>query len=341
MWTSAMPERDLDAVWTVLETEPPTSGIEVSGTGFELNAGEVLAGVDADLQRQLLIPLLPGEAASTDTRGRAVHMLRVTVDGEHFLALVCRAAELHTVFTQFARELLSSLQGAASPARAAVATLDRWRSLFSDAVRAGLIGEPALVGLLGELLTLEQLLARGAASHLAYWTGPDGSQHDLRVPSRALEVKSTLAREGRIVGISSIEQLEPPPSARLWMTHHRFEADPGGYNLGDAATRVLSAGAGRVELATSLHKVGVNLDYLQPYDERRYRLVESRTYAVPQASFPRITRPSFVGGAVPPGVLRISYSIDLTNEPPSPLAQGDEEQLLAEMAEETLGGMGS
>jgi hypothetical protein len=336
-----MPERDLDAVWTVLETEPPTSGIEVSGTGFQLSAGEVLAGVDADLHRQLLIPLLPGEAAVADTRGRAVHVVRATVDGKHFLSLVCRSAELHPVFTQFARELLSSLVGAASPARAAVATLERWRTLFSDAARGALLGEQALVGLLGELLTLERLLERGAGSHLEYWTGPDGHQHDFRSRSRALEVKSTLAREGRIIGISSVDQLEAPPNARLWMTHHRFDVDPAGHSLEDAATRVLRAGARRAELAACLQKVGVNLDHLEPYAGRRYRTVESRTYAVPGAAFPRLTRSSFVGAAVPPGVLRISYSIDLTNEPPGPLAPEEEERLIADLAEETHGAMGS
>src|SRR5688500_8953526 len=107
-----MASRDLEAVWTVLETERPSSGIEVSGLGNGVVAGELLLGVDADLRRHLLIPLLPGEAAPTDMQGQAVHLVRLGIDGAQFLAFVCLQPDLNLVFTQFCRELIASLADA-------------------------------------------------------------------------------------------------------------------------------------------------------------------------------------------------------------------------------------
>jgi len=340
-WTSAMARRDLDAVWTVLDTQRPTSGIEVSGTGYQVAAGEVLAGIDADRRRHLLIPLLAGEAARTDTRGRAVHVTRVSHRGVHFLAIVCLSPDLHTVFTQFARELVDSVEAVPSPARSAVEVFDRWRALFSDAVQHGVIGEEKLVGLLGELLTVETLIRHGAPGLLSFWTGPLGQQHDFRSPSYGLEVKSSLVREGRVLGISSIDQLDAPAGVQLCLAHHRIDRDPGGFSLEDVVRRVLSLGCSRQQLTARLREVGVDMDDLSPYAGRRFRLIESRLYDVGGYSFPRITRSSFAAGDIPPGTLRLSYSIDLTNQPPNPLNADEAERVYYDMARDASDGMGS
>ena len=205
-----MDNRDLDGLWTVLETAPPSAGVEVVGTRYSVGAGEVLAGIDSDRRRYLLIPMVAGEAARTDTRGRAVQIVRISHSGVHFLAFVCLTSDLHVVFTQFSRELVAAVAEAVSPAKAAVEMFDRWRALFSDAAQAGVIGEEKLAGLMGELLILEELLSHGSPDQLHYWTGPTGHQQDFRTSSLALEVKTTLVREGRIVGISSVDQLDVP-----------------------------------------------------------------------------------------------------------------------------------
>jgi hypothetical protein len=341
MWISAMARQDLDALWTVLETQPPNAGIEVTDTGYTVAAGAALAGLDSQLRRQVLIPLLPGEAAHTDTRGRAVHVVRVAIGQEQFLALQCLSPDLHTVFTQFARELLVSVEGAPSPARAASQVFERWRALFSEAAQRGLLGAERLIGLLGELLTLEILLRLGAPSDLAIWAGPSGQQHDFRTPSHALEVKSTLVREGRIVCISSIDQLDVPVGVRLWLAHHRLDRDPAGFNLPEVVQRVLSQGGSRSRLATHFDQLGVDLEDLGAYVEARFRLAGSWAYDVKGPDFPRITRSSFNDGMLPPGTLRFSYSIDLTNQPPIPLTPELAEELYADIAEDAAHGMGS
>ncbi|MGV0872060.1 PD-(D/E)XK motif protein [Mycolicibacterium sp. XJ879] len=337
----AMVEKDLAAVWTVLETNPPKDAIETVGTGFNVGAGELLAGIGTEGRRYLLIPLLPGEAARTDTRGRAVHLTRVRLGEALYMAVVCLNPELYNVFTQFSRELVATLKDAASPAKVAGEAFDKWRALFSDAARHGVLAEDQLVGLLGELLLLQALLGSGASSDLSYWRGPSGETHDFRTNSYALEAKTTLVRDGRVVPISGVDQLDSPPSTSLYMVHRRLERDPNGFNLQDVLAGLNTAGAASSSLGAALNDAGVNLNDLAPYEPHRFRTAETRTYAVDNPSFPRITRSSFKIGDIPPGTLRISYSIDLTNEPPSPLTSEDAEALIQAIATEATNGMGT
>ena len=212
-------------------------------------------------------------------------------------------------------------------------------SLFSEAGPSGVIGEERLIGLLGELLTLEALLANQAPGDLTYWKGPNNEAQDFRTQNNALEVKSTLVREGRIISISSVDQLHPPPNADLCLIHHRLERDPGGFNISDLVQRLVSMGASASALQAGLAENGVDASNLKAYVARRYRSVETRTYAVTGFAFPRITRNSFVGGDIPAGTLRLSYSIDLTNEPPSPLSPSEANDVLHQLAKEAAHGM--
>lgn len=336
-----MDRRDLAAVWTVLESDLPNAGIVAVGIGYSVAAGEIMAGVDGEGHRFILIPLMPGEAAKVDTKGRAVHLLRLKHAETQFLAVMCLSRDLYSVFTQFSRELLGSVESVDSPAKAAADAFDRWKALFSDAIQRGLLPESQLVGLIGELLTVQALLKISAPADLLYWRGPFGDAQDVRTQSHALEVKATLAREGRIVGISSIDQLQPRPHTSLFLVHHQLETDPGGFNVMEVTQRLLSLGASPLALAAGLAEHRINLDDLGPYEGRRYRLVKTRMYDVAEAAFPRITRASFSEGDIPAGTLRVSYSIDLTNEPPVPLSTDSMNLVLHAIAKDAGYGMDS
>ena len=340
-WTSGMDELDLSAVWTVLETELPDAGVDAASTGYEVAAGELLAGIDSGGNRFLLIPLLPGEAARTDVKGRALRLMRLQHAGHNYLAVACFAPDLFPVFTQFSRELVASIREAESPAKASTQAFERWKALFSDEVQRGLISEQKLIGLLGELMMLETLLASGAPKHLDYWLGPFGGVQDIQTGAVAIEVKSTLIREGTIVGISSVDQLDPPLGREIYLAHYRLDYDPSGFTLDDVVKRLLSLGASRETLTDGLKKNGVHLGRLDVYSGRRYRLIGTRLYDANDTFFPRITRRSFTAGDIPAGTLRLSYSIDLTNDPPSPLTEEKVKALIERTGREALDGMDS
>jgi hypothetical protein len=319
----------------------PDAGVDAAPTGYEVAAGELLAGVDSGGSRFLLIPLLPGEAARTDMKGRALRLMRLKHADRNYLAVACFAPDLFPVFTQFSRELVSSIKEAESPAKASTQAFERWKALFSDAAQRGLISEQKLVGLIGELLMLEELLGNQAPSNLNYWLGPFGGVQDFVTQGVAIEVKSTLVREGTIVGISSVDQLEPPPGRDIYLAYYRLDNDPSGFSLDDVVKRLLELGASRETLTVGLDRNGIDLQQLSVYSGRRYRLTETRLYDAAGTCFPRITRGSFVDGDTPAGTLRLSYSIDLTNDPPSPLNDGDRRSLIERTSREALDGMDS
>lgn len=334
-WILKMSEIDLDGAWTVLATSPPASGISVSPTGDQVVAGPLLVGIDHESRRHLLIPLLLGEAVRTNRTGSGVQLGRLAHEGTHYLSVYCLVPELHTVFTQFCRELILTVRTSSSPARDAAEALNRWRALFADAERHPTLNDEALTGLIGELLVVERLLAFGASKDLSYWVGPNSAVHDIRTASHAIEVKATLVREGRIVSISSIEQLQEPSGADLVLVHTRLDRDPGGFDLAELVDRLISAGAERYEVERRLRELRIG-DASQ-YTSRRFRIADTRSYRVPSTAFPRVIRSSFVGGDLPPGILHLGYAIDLTNEPPHPLSDAADEAAFKALAMEAAG----
>lgn len=330
-----MPDLDLHSIWSVLQTEAtgPDEALEVVASGVEIRAGEVLLGVDNHARRILLVPLLPGEAFAEDRTGRAIRLVRVTIAGVTYLAAVSLRDDLDVVFSQFVTELLRDISGSRSPASETVAALARWRLLFSSVSAAGILSDQAVIGLLAELVTLRDLLDLDEQRRLSVWQGPSGSQHDFRSGSLGLEVKGTLVREGRIVPISSILQLQEPPGGELYLYHYRFEKDADGLTIPQLVSEILSMGVEAQKFTSLIEEVGYQIDTSEDYEFRSYRVVERRMYEVDGDAFPRITPSNFHGGSVPPGTLRISYSIDLTNDPPSPLDARAVTQVLTRMTE--------
>jgi len=190
------------------------------------------------------------------------------------------------------------------------------------------------MGLVAELLCLELILTADPTRRVDVWTGPDRSQHDFRRGDTALEVKATTLREGRVVAISSVDQLDPPPSGRLFLALHRFQpaAPTQGITLPQQIDRIYKLGVEATEFERRLAAAGYHPIHDVEYNNRGLQLIEQRFYDADADNFPSIRRASFVGGDVPPGTLRLSYSIDLTNEPPTPLASGELGRVIADLA---------
>lgn len=317
-----MNEAGLDLIWKVLraEHEQTHQQIAVVPSGVSVRAGHVLAGVDGDGNYHLLVPLRPGEAFAEDRSGGAVNLMRLEHEGLHYLSAVCLSRDLDDVFTQFAKELLHSLEGAETGARSVVESLARWRALFSTGQSARM-SDSQVVGLLGELLTLERIVELDPARRISSWTGPFGSEHDFVAGGSAIEVKSTTAREGRLLSISSVDQLDPPSGGGLYLAWYRFEPHPDGEAVPDVVRRVSNLAVEASAFNTHLAAAGYSVDEAETLEARRFKVVEHHLYDTNATEFPRLTRGSFVEGDVPPGVLRVSYQIDLTNQPPVPLTE--------------------
>lgn len=335
MWTSVA---DLAASWTVLETEAAGDGPETLravSTGIAVSAGPIDAGVDAAGHRHLLIPLLDGEAVAEDRGGRGVQIWRVDLGGRLFVSLVCLVPALNDVFERLASEVLAEVQAAPSPARRAAEVLHDWKELLAAAA-SGPLSDERLVGLLAELLCFEEVVRLDPLRRVDTWNGPSRDQHDLRYGDFAVEVKATTAREGRVVSISSVDQLDPTPASTLHIAFHRFQAATtgAGESLPGVVGRLLALGVNSTDLYKRLALVGYSTVDEDNYRSRLFRLTERRIYDTSQQHFPAIVRDSFKAGDLPPGTLRLSYAIDLTNEPPAPMTADQEAQLWRALAGE-------
>lgn len=199
-----------------------------------------------------------------------------------------------------------------------------WRELLGNAMRDM---QPHSV--LGELLIYEYLLERENGQ--VAWTGPSGASHDFQGESGDAEVKSTLQRYDSLVQITGQFQLQD--GADLWLYLCRLEPSGNGVSIDDIVKRV-----SRHVRGDDLNARLAGLGYEPGNSARRERftVLEVRRYHVDD-SFPRISAQSFVGGAVPPGIQRISYAVDL-GMVPSELIQLPREYYGAVSAESSSGG---
>jgi hypothetical protein len=117
------------------------------------------------------------------------------------------------------------------------------------------------------------------------------------------------------------------------VAHHRFEPDPAGDSLPDAIDRIAGLGVPHSSILEKLSLLGYRASDATHYSRRRYSLVDWRLYDVESPAFPRLVPGSFGSGVLPPGIVRVNYSIDLTNEPPTPLDDVARHRVLQQLAD--------
>lgn len=185
---------------------------------------------------------------------------------------------------------------------------ESWSDVLGNAVRHM---KPHSV--VGELLIYEHLLEENTGR--VSWTGPNGASHDLQCAVGNAEVKSTLRRYESIIEISGQFQLQT--NEELWLYFCRLEPSSLGFSI-NALVKELAKrpDVRKSELNAKLAALG--------YEEgssarrKRFALLEVKRYRVDD-TFPRISSRSFVDGVMPPGIQRISYSIDLGILPGEPV----------------------
>jgi hypothetical protein len=236
-----------------------------------------------------------------------------------YLDVVCLLPHLANLFSIVADEMLLGVKDMPDNApQACLKVLNRWRELLERPAQS-LLGPERVAALLAELTWVERVARLSASRALGVWRGPLNDRHDLSGPRCAVEVKSTIAREGRFVEIHGDRQLESDADLPLYLAFHRYErVQENGVGLPDLVTSLLELGVDRLQLLSLLAKVGYDERDVDAYRQMRFREIESRTYAVTD-DFPRIVPASFSAGSVPERVFSLRYTIDLEGEPPYPI----------------------
>lgn len=160
--------------------------------------------------------------------------------------------------------------------------------------------------LLGELLVMEKFLAAGRCPR---WSGIEHATHDIEMDDASVEVKSTIARYGHEVTISSVYQMRPVNDKPLYLSFIRFEESGLGRSINDVAQSLKRLGFDSIRLEKALCKAG--LEEGRVARDEKYKVLEWKQYPVDDR-FPAVTESSFKNNCLPPSVVRFIYTVDLS-----------------------------
>lgn len=162
--------------------------------------------------------------------------------------------------------------------------------------------------ILGELVVAEYLLKQGLNIK---WSGIEHATHDIETDNSSYEIKSTIARYGYEVTISSLYQLRRAGET-LDLILCRFERSMLGRSLDEVVDSVVSLGFSKNDVEQALKKE--NLEPGRPARNLKYKLLEMKKYSVDD-TFPTVTESSFKNNRIPDGVIKFTYTIDLSGLP--------------------------
>jgi len=328
---------EVEYTWKLLDaSSPPLDDLRVRELDELAIAGEhPLFAIDGSGQRQILIPVDGTRKLREDTASSGVQIIsRRMIDAgqqRSYVVVVCRKTHLNELFSIISTEILNALASEPShPDLTALKVLNRWRELLERAPSER-PDMQTIVGVFGELWHLRNLVNINPAC-VSCWQGPLDARHDIVAGSISLEVKASLARTGRFVVIHGHEQLEPVNGGKLYLASMKLErVEEAGENLLDLVHGITSAGGDQAVLLPLLARVGFTSHTLELCSDIRFLVKEHLVYPV-EGLFPRIVSDSFSQGKLPNGVVKIDYTIDLTNEPPYPLIDAVVKALYQELA---------
>lgn len=228
------------------------------------------------------------EAGTLRSPMRQLHIEVKGLGKASALELWTAARPLYKEFFLFAMDIADAVQRSDVGIADAVDTaLRSWRELLQ---RATTLSAEAELGLIGELLTLQRLVATQGDSAVDSWTGPLRQRHDFRLQSAELEVKTTSAGS-REHFINGWEQLVPSKGMALYVVSIQLEraGNAKGFSL-PAVVDALSNGLGQaaaVALRDRLESCGYADAEAVHYTSRFKRRSPDRLILVDDA-FPRI-----------------------------------------------------
>jgi hypothetical protein len=266
---------------------------------------DILAGMRAsDSAPCLMLQTTPAPEALFELGG--MRLSTIPDQSGPFLVLSLEDSGRRDLFSTICADVVSAAAraGTADALEQFLARLDAWRQFLRD--RRDGLSRSETIGLIGELLVLEQLLA--ADPHvLATWQSPNDGLHDFENNGHALEVKAGLGPSSSIT-ISALDQLDVTGLRRLDLLHVRLVEVPGAQCLRDiliAISSILPNDTSRRAFENALLRRG-----LMPDDDtaRLTPKVQQRSidsYSISEA-FPRLSR-----AALPVAITEATYTLEV------------------------------
>lgn len=265
----------------------------------------LIIGLEGDFTAEFRSGIVPLHGIKIDLRN-GINL------GQQRLVLTLAHHVDHDLFLSLCKTLIDSISGVSDSGGALAVTfthLRRWKAFLSGR-NAKLLSPEEIRGLFGELHILrmlyQQTLSQAAA--ISAWCGPDYRQQDFIFGDRAIEVKSLSGRERSIVSISSEDQLECVTDNLFLVIQRVIEMSDANQAL--SLNGIISLVEGELtdgEAVDLFSDKLANVGYapLAEYDAQKFTVTGMRGYHITN-EFPRLIR-----SQLPPGITRVSYSINL------------------------------
>jgi hypothetical protein len=189
---------------------------------------------------------------------------------------------------------------------------------FTDLLEEmSLLGIERQLGLLGELIFLERLLAKEGVGALDAWLGPIGEPHDFRLKAYEFEVKTTVFPQ-RIHTIHGMEQLVASKGCSLYLVSLLL-GPPGasdGFSLAEKVAQLSSQfapiSARLTQFATALEAYGFRTADSGHYT-RQFAMRRPIGLVRVDNTFPAITRPTIQSalGPLAPRIESLQYDVSV------------------------------
>lgn len=231
------------------------------------------------------------------------------------LVLTCDNHETEAAFAELCFSLINPGKNGEHREKVLKSPLEWWKN-WKEMLGNRNIDE-RIYDVLGELCVLKQLLE---TSEDIVWNGPNRSSYDIETTTKYVEVKSTTVRDKKEVQISSQFQLDPEEKP-LWLILCQFEPMIlSGVSIDSIVEELRLMGYNINEVNRKLHKRGFEIGMSSR--RRPFKLHNMLRYIVDD-SFPKITPASFVGGDLPTGITKITYTVDLSGLQAASMVQGE------------------
>ncbi len=223
------------------------------------------------------------------------------------LVLSLEDVDRRDLFVALCADLVAACVGYEATAGliAFLARLDAWRLFLRDR-RSGLSREET-IGLLGELVVLEEILKRDA-SLVPSWRAPNDGLHDFEIGGHALEIKTRLGPSSQL-WISTLDQLDASGLRALNLMHVKLVETPQGMTVSSLVSSIagrLVDDAARRQFDNALLQRGLMPDDAAARGRPAVTTRGIDAYEV-RDDFPRLLR-----DLIPPAVIDASYVLSLS-----------------------------
>ena len=230
------------------------------------------------------------------------------------LALTRREGGSSELFAMMAEDLIGLVDSCSATEEDGVlqSFLERIRAWqdFMDRHRETVLSAEAEQGLFGELVVLERMIESGVpvTKLLDAWEGPRDGLQDFMLGGGGIEVKTTIAADGFVARVSSLDQLDENLRQPIFIAAVRLALHPSGMTILEMADAIRQR-LRRKQSGLETFEIRLMQAGLVPVPAKHYRrrfLHASTTCLALHKDFPRLTRAN-----VHTSIRTARYEIDL------------------------------